>query len=125
MLRFLLSMSLLAVIIKSQDPYTTRFDHVNIDSILSNDRLRNNYVKCLLETGKCNKEGATLKEIIPDALKTECKKCSASQQRGIEKIVGFLMKNQAKDWESLTRKYDPKGEYTKKYEERFRSGKSN
>lgn len=55
--------------------YTTKYDGVNLDEILKSDRLLNNYFKCLMETGKCTPDGNELKRTLPDALKTECKKC--------------------------------------------------
>lgn len=41
--------------------YTTKYDNVNIDEILNNDRLVANYFKCLMETGKCTPEGEEIK----------------------------------------------------------------
>ncbi|KAF2905768.1 hypothetical protein ILUMI_00408, partial [Ignelater luminosus] len=69
----------------AEDRYTTKYDSINIDEILDNKRLLQGYIKCLMETGKCNEEGQTLKEVIPDALITACKKCSETQQKSIEK----------------------------------------
>lgn len=43
------------------ETYTSRFDNVNVDQILSNDRILNNYIKCLLEKGPCTQEGRELK----------------------------------------------------------------
>jgi len=41
--------------------YTTKYDNVNIDDILNNDRLVASYFKCLMETGKCTPEGEEIK----------------------------------------------------------------
>jgi len=41
--------------------YTTKYDNVNIDEILNNDRLVASYFKCLMETGKCTPEGEEIK----------------------------------------------------------------
>jgi len=41
--------------------YTTKYDNVDIDNILNNDRLLNNYFKCLMETVKCTPEGEEIK----------------------------------------------------------------
>lgn len=41
--------------------YTTRFDNVNVDQILNNERILNSYIKCLLEKGPCTSEGRELK----------------------------------------------------------------
>lgn len=43
------------------EKYTSRFDNVNVDQILSNDRILNSYIKCLLEKGPCTQEGRELK----------------------------------------------------------------
>lgn len=38
-----------------------RLDNVNIETVLSNDRVLTNYIKCLLEQGACTREGRDLK----------------------------------------------------------------
>jgi hypothetical protein len=38
-----------------------RWDYINVDEILSSDRLVNNYVKCLLDKGPCTPDGTELK----------------------------------------------------------------
>lgn len=43
------------------EKYTNKFDNVDVDSILNNDRILNNYIKCLLEKGPCTQEGRELK----------------------------------------------------------------
>lgn len=45
---------------KSQK-YTTKYDNVNLQDILRNDRLFNNYYKCLLDNGPCTPDGQELK----------------------------------------------------------------
>lgn len=41
--------------------YTKKYDNVNIETILSNDRVITNYINCLLGKGSCTKEGRELK----------------------------------------------------------------
>lgn len=43
------------------EDYTTKYDNIDLDAIIQNDRLLKNYVDCLLEKGKCTNEGAELK----------------------------------------------------------------
>jgi hypothetical protein len=47
--------------VRRDEKYTTKYDNVNLDEILDSDRLLNNYVKCLLDTGRCSPDGAVLK----------------------------------------------------------------
>lgn len=41
--------------------YTTKYDNVDVDSILSNKRVLDNYIKCLMDKGACTPEGRELK----------------------------------------------------------------
>lgn len=61
-------------------------------------------------------------ETLPDALSTGCTKCNDKQKQTAEKVMKFLMKNRTKEWERLIAKYDPKGDYKRRYEAEF--GKS-
>lgn len=97
------------------DFYTNKFDNVNIDNILSNNRLLTNYINCLLDKGRCTEDGKTLKEIIPDALITDCAKCNDKQKGSVKKVITFLVKNRKKDYDALLAKYDPEGTYRDNY----------
>lgn len=98
------------------DHYTTKYDNIDIDAILANERLTTNYVNCLLDKGKCNEDGKTLKEVIPDALITGCTKCNDRQKESVRKVVHHLIKNRKADWDALLAKYDPQGSYQKNYQ---------
>lgn len=41
--------------------YETKYDNIDLDEILKNDRLRKNYVKCLVNDGPCTPDGQELK----------------------------------------------------------------
>lgn len=41
--------------------YETKYDDVDLDELLNNDRLRHSYVKCLLGEGPCTPDGLELK----------------------------------------------------------------
>ncbi|XP_075216522.1 ejaculatory bulb-specific protein 3-like [Lycorma delicatula] len=95
--------------------YTTRFDSIDIDQILSNERIFKRYIDCLLDKGRCTPEARELKKLLPDALQTECKKCSAIQRKQGAKVIKFLIKNNLPAWNALLLKYDPQGIFRKKY----------
>lgn len=42
-------------------PYDTKFDNIDIDDLLKNDRLLKNYVKCLEYEGPCTPDGKMLR----------------------------------------------------------------
>lgn len=54
---------LVAVVYSRPDDekYTTKFDGVDLDLILPNDRLLNQYFKCLTSEGPCPPDGQELK----------------------------------------------------------------
>lgn len=50
----------------SAQKYEQKYDNVSIESVLSNDRVLTNYIKCLLDKGACTKEGRELKRTYFD-----------------------------------------------------------
>ncbi|XP_017837375.1 ejaculatory bulb-specific protein 3 [Drosophila busckii] len=91
--------------------YTEKFDNVNVDEVLGNTRILNAYIKCLMGTGSCSPEGRELKKLLPDALQTDCSKCSDVQRRNSNKVINFLRNNKAGEWKLLLDKYDANGAY--------------
>ncbi|RZC33498.1 chemosensory protein [Asbolus verrucosus] len=96
--------------------YTTKYDNIDVDSILHSKRLLLSYINCFLEKGPCSPEGRDLKNILPDALATDCAKCSEVQKKQAGKVLYFILLNHRNEWNQLIDKYDPTGIYRKKYE---------
>lgn len=120
---------------KSQG-YETKYDDIDLDELLKNDRLRHNYIKCLLSEGiltpninktrqkfnnkkkhlgPCSPDGQELKVALPDAIQSECSKCSEKQKSGADQVTHFLIDNKPDEWQKLADKYDKNGEYKEKY----------
>ncbi|EDV99794.1 GH12519 [Drosophila grimshawi] len=96
--------------------YDSKFDNVDLDEILGQARLLNNYIKCLENQGPCTPDAKMLKDILPDAMMTDCVKCTEKQKYGAEKVTRHLIDNRPNDWERLEKIYDPEGSYRIKYE---------
>lgn len=45
----------------AEDKYTTKYDGIDIDLVLNNERLLNGYVNCLLDRGSCTADATELK----------------------------------------------------------------
>ncbi|KAJ9588038.1 hypothetical protein L9F63_028153, partial [Diploptera punctata] len=43
------------------DRYTSRYDHIDVDEVLRNDRALKSYVKCILDSGPCTAEARELR----------------------------------------------------------------
>nr|QFR36131.1 chemosensory protein 4 [Conogethes pinicolalis] len=98
--------------------YSTKYDGVNLDEVLGNDRLLNNYVNCLLDNGPCTPDGKELKKNLPDAIQNDCKKCSDRQREGADQVMEYIIDHREEDWKKLELKYNSDGSYKKKYLER-------
>lgn len=57
---------------------------------------------------------------LPDALETDCSKCSPRQKDAAEKVIQHLQDNRKGDWTRLEAKYDPSGAYKKRFEATLR-----
>nr|AKI84386.1 CSP3 [Holotrichia parallela] len=118
MFKSFLIISVLAVVVlsKAEDgQYTTKYDRLDLDAILNNDRLLQTYIKCLLDLGPCTPDGKVLRDLLADALESGCSKCNETQRDGATKVIRFLTKNKKEDWEALKKKYDPNGKYVDQY----------
>lgn len=63
-MRYVCSIVLVTVFgfaLAQEGPYSTKYDNVDVDKILKNDRVLTNYIKCLMEEGPCTPEGRELK----------------------------------------------------------------
>ncbi|KAJ8925792.1 hypothetical protein NQ315_009642 [Exocentrus adspersus] len=123
---FLVFAGVLAVVVcarAAENKYTTKYDNVDLDEIIKSERLLKNYVNCLLDKGKCTPDGTELKKVLPDALQTDCSKCSETQKNGSKKIIRHLINNKPEWYKELEDKYDKGGVYKKKYEEELELNK--
>lgn len=109
--------TLAVVAARPQEKYPTRFDSFDIDRVLKTDRLFRNYFNCLMDKGKCTPEGRELKKLLPDALRTNCVKCTERQRDGTDRVLRFIVQNKEEEWKQLKEKYDPEDIYVKRYRE--------
>jgi hypothetical protein len=54
-------------------------------------------------------------ETIPDALLTDCSKCSETQKTQAGKVMAFVQLYYPDMWEAVLKKFDPDGIFRKKY----------
>ncbi|CAH1395237.1 unnamed protein product [Nezara viridula] len=97
------------------DMYTTKYDNIDIDEILNNDRLYKKYIDCVMDRGDCTPDGKELRKNMPEAILTDCMKCSEHQKIGTDKTLKFMLKNKKADFDEVEKKYDPTGSYRKRH----------
>ena len=67
---------LLGTALAQQRKYTTKYDNIDIDAVIRNERLLNSYVGCLLDRGACTPDAAELKStLLPTALRLSETSC--------------------------------------------------
>ncbi|KAK4885677.1 hypothetical protein RN001_001948 [Aquatica leii] len=101
--------------------YTDQFDNVDIDEILQSDRLLNNYYNCLVTGNKCTPDAQKLRDVLPDALQTDCQKCTEVQKTQSTKVIDFLVKNKIEMFQELEKIFDPNREYRKTFGEKLKA----
>lgn len=47
--------------IEAGEVYTSKYDNIDVDKILTNDRILSQYIKCLMDEGNCTNDGKELK----------------------------------------------------------------
>lgn len=72
------------------ETYDVKYDSVDVDEILKSERLLTNYINCLMDEGPCTEDGRDLKEILPDAITTDCSKCTEKQKDGSARIMHYM-----------------------------------
>jgi hypothetical protein len=60
-MKYFIAIFALIAIVAADDKYTTKYDDIDLNSILESDRLFSNYFKCLLDEGRCTPDGNELK----------------------------------------------------------------
>uniref|UniRef100_A0A1Y1MYA5 Uncharacterized protein n=3 Tax=Photinus pyralis TaxID=7054 RepID=A0A1Y1MYA5_PHOPY len=98
-----------------EERYPTTYDDFDVDRVLASERLMKSYIKCLQNKGACTKEGRLLKDYLPDALLTDCIKCSDIQKRQAGKVLTHILQFYRDDFNELLEIYDPKGIFRDKY----------
>ncbi|KAF5299916.1 hypothetical protein FQR65_LT09311 [Abscondita terminalis] len=100
---------------KPAELYTDEFDNIDEDAILASERLVNNYIACAKTGKKCTPDGKKFRELIPDALKTKCSKCTPVQKTKSKKILNWITTNRPDDFLEIEDIFDPEHKYRNEY----------
>ncbi|VVC33986.1 Insect odorant-binding protein A10/Ejaculatory bulb-specific protein 3 [Cinara cedri] len=101
--------------IKDMSAYLKRFSSVNIDQVLSNERVINSHIKCFLNEGPCVQQSRELKKAIPIIARKGCEGCTDRQIAVIKKALNFIRTKKPIEWERLVKVYDSTGTGLKQF----------
>ncbi|KAL3289155.1 hypothetical protein HHI36_003591 [Cryptolaemus montrouzieri] len=100
-----------AQVIVADKTIINRLGQIDVNTILENEWLLNNLLKCLIEGKRCTKDGTEIKKFLPEAIRTGCAKCTDSQRTGGIKVIKHLIKEKPNEWKILLDKFDPQKVY--------------
>ncbi|XP_046745957.1 allergen Tha p 1-like isoform X2 [Diprion similis] len=95
--------------------YSNKYDDVNIDLILNSERLLKQYIACVLDKGPCSPDGRYFRTVLPDALATNCAKCTDKMKGNVRKVSNHIMERRPDDWAKFVKKYDSDGKYRQSF----------
>ncbi|XP_018046519.1 PREDICTED: ejaculatory bulb-specific protein 3-like [Atta colombica] len=97
--------SIVLLCVSAEELYSDRYDHIDVKDILQNDKLRDQYYNCFMETAPCiTADAKFFKEVASEALQTKCKKCTEKQKEILNLIVDWYTKNRPEQWEAFVAK---------------------
>ncbi|XP_026320764.1 uncharacterized protein LOC113230876 [Hyposmocoma kahamanoa] len=119
---FFILCALVAAVIARPDAatYNPKYDNFNAQDLVENTRLLKSYGKCFLNKGPCTTEGSDFKRVIPEALRTNCGKCTPKQRQLVRVVVRAFQEKLPEVWTQLIDKEDPEGQYKEAFEEFLR-----
>ncbi|KZC11372.1 PREDICTED: ejaculatory bulb-specific protein 3-like [Dufourea novaeangliae] len=83
----------------AEELYDDKYDDIDINEILSNERLREQYYKCFMDTAPCvTADAVFFKANLPEAVATQCKKCTEKQKNTFDVMADWYNKNQPDKW---------------------------
>ncbi|XP_033337657.2 ejaculatory bulb-specific protein 3 [Megalopta genalis] len=85
--------------------YSSKYDYLDVDEILNNDKLRKQYENCYMDTAPCNTpESLYIKEHLPEAFTTNCKKCTEKQVEFFNKVTDWYKANDMDAWNTIVKR---------------------
>jgi len=100
---------IISLVLVAVNAQISRLENFDVDVLLKNDRVLNNYIKCLLDKGPCTNDGRDLKKHLPEALDTICSQCSPKQKQATKKLINHLETKKPQLFSEVQAKYDPNG----------------
>ncbi|XP_063983022.1 ejaculatory bulb-specific protein 3-like [Diachasmimorpha longicaudata] len=89
----------------AEEKYGDKYDHIDVDGILENDRQRETYYQCFAGTGPCKTAAARFfRDTLPEAIVTRCKKCTERQTINFDKISEWYTKNEPEKYQIIVAK---------------------
>nr|ANT46051.1 chemosensory protein 3 [Microplitis mediator] len=84
--------------------YSDKYDNLNVDEALANAEVRQTYFNCFMDKGPCGEDATYWKGNFPEAIATNCKKCTEWQKEAFDKIADWYTVHEPDNWNSFVDK---------------------
>nr|AND82448.1 chemosensory protein 6 [Athetis dissimilis] len=108
---YVLSLLLAFVAVQAEDKYSTENDDLDIDAVVANIDTLRGFVGCFMDTVTCHEVAADFKKDIPEAVETNCIKCTDAQKHIFHKFLLGLKEKLPSDYEAFKNKFDPENKH--------------
>nr|QGN03658.1 putative chemosensory protein 8 [Conopomorpha sinensis] len=98
------------------ETYDPKYDNFPTEELLENMPLLKSYIACLLDNGPCTTAAADFKRVLPEALSTDCVKCTPKMKQRMRVVIMDVRSRLPDEWELLVKKYNPDGEHKNAFE---------
>ncbi|EGI69191.1 PREDICTED: ejaculatory bulb-specific protein 3-like [Acromyrmex echinatior] len=99
------AMYVLMCILAEEELYSDQYDYIDIQSILQNKELREEYYNCFMETAPCKSpEQETITELYTEAFQTKCRKCTKKQIENMDMVTNWFVTNEPEKWKLIVAK---------------------
>ncbi|CAH0590221.1 unnamed protein product [Chrysodeixis includens] len=108
-MKFFYALSVLLVLasVQAEETYSTENDDLDIDAVVADLDTLKGFVGCFMDTVTCHTVAADFKKDIPEAINTNCLKCTQAQKHIFHKFLLGLKEKLPADYESFKAKFDP------------------
>ncbi|KAG8041731.1 hypothetical protein G9C98_007035 [Cotesia typhae] len=87
--------------VSCEELYSDKYDVLNVEEVLAHDELRDTYYNCFMDRGPCAEDADYWKGNFPEAVVTNCRKCTEWQKVAFDKIADWYSSHQPDNWNSL------------------------
>lgn len=100
--------------VSNEELHFISFHFLIVSKFISNRFFKYHIKNIPIKFNSNQKKNHFVSALLPDAIQTDCSKCTADQKRNSKKIINFLRTRRPADWKALKAKYDPESKYLSK-----------
>ncbi|XP_063540212.1 ejaculatory bulb-specific protein 3-like [Cydia strobilella] len=110
-MKLFIALATLVVLAAGQNTYTSEYDDLDIDALVSNLDSLKAWSNCFVDKGPCDKAQNSFKVDMHEAVQQACAKCTSAQKVIMKKFIAGLTEKSPADYELFRQKYDPENKY--------------